>query len=274
MSLDDLDRVARERIIGSPPHSLQHLGTMERLRYINRIGTIQHMGTLAVLGTVLMSIHVGTIHRLHYIGTLKHQQYLGTNRGLGTALTPSGTLSAIERVKYIRRAGSIGHIEKLGSLSKVGTIDRLEYISKMGTISRVGTVARLGSVHYLERIGTLSNLGTLMARYFSDNGAGFGLGTHVARGSRYTGSWMDISRFRNKTLVIYPSSLSGTIHIMTSILGNAIEHGTYYTGRIEKGTYTTKSFTEAFKEARAEFEASGSSVTGKGTLKAYWGLQV
>ena len=61
---------------------------------------------------------------------------------------------------------------------------------------------------------------------------------------------------------------------MASVLGNAIEHGTYYSARVGKGSYTTKSFTEVPKEVRAVFEASGSSVTGKGTLRSQWGLQV
>jgi len=242
MSLDDLDKVARERIIGSPPHDLQHLGTLEKLNYVGTIGKVSKLGTIAYLGTVLLTIHVGTVHKIDRLGTLDE-------------MTRAGTLNRI--------AGG-----RVGTLGRLGTV---HYVERVGTIQRLGTAKYLGTVG---KVNYIPRLGTVSARLFSGIGAGFGPGTHVARGSWYLGSWIDVSRFRTKTLVIHPSSLSGTIHIMTSVLGNATEYGTYYSARVGKGSYTIKSFTEVPKEVRAIFEASGSSVTGKGTLRSQWGLQV
>ncbi|GAJ12676.1 unnamed protein product, partial [marine sediment metagenome] len=233
--------------------------------YVGTIGRVSKLGTIAYLGTVLLTIHVGTVHKIDRLGTLDEMTRAGTlNRIAGGRV---GTLGRLGTVHYVER---IGTISNLGSISYIGTVNRIGG-------GRIGTLARLGSIHYQERLGTVGyqgRLGTISARLFSGIGAGFGLGTHVARGSWYLGSWIDVSRFQTKTLVIHPSSLSGTIHIMTSVLGNATERGTYYSARIGKGSYSTKSFAEALKEAKAVFEASGSSVTGKGTLRSQWGLQV
>lgn len=294
MSLDELDRVVRERLIGSPPHDLQHLGTLEKVNYIGTIGRVRRMGTIATLGTVLLTVHIGTIHKVNRLGTLDEMTRAGTlNRIAGGRVGTLARLGTVHQVEggvlgSVHRLGSVHYQERLGTIQHLGTVrylqagslgrvehlgtaGRVSYLSKIGTLGYAG---RLGTVQYQPRLGSIGHLGTLGARDFSGVGAGFGLGTHVARGSWYPGSWVDISRFYVKTLVVHPSSLSGTIHIMTSVLGNATEHGTYYSERIGKGSYTTKSFTETFKEARAVFQASGSSVTGKGTLRSRWGLQV
>ncbi len=203
--------------------------------------------------------HIGTIAKLQ--GTVKVIVVAGS---VEVSIT-TGTLN------YLRRQGTLGYAGRLGTLQYQPRLGTLTTVDRIGTLTYA---KRLGTVGYAGRLGTISHVGTLGARDFSGIGAGWGVGTHVARGSWYTGSWVDVARFRNKTLAIHPLSLSGTVHIMASILGQATERGSYYTSRIGKGTYTTKSFTESLKEVRAEFEASGSSVTGKGTLLAEWGLQV
>jgi len=106
----------------------------------------------------------------------------------------------------------------------------------------------------------------------------------TARGTCYMGSWRDISRWRVKTLTLR-SSMSGSLDIMTAMVnptgrGSHPSTGTYYTSRIEEGSYTTKSFEEALGWARARFCATGTSdVPGggdhsTGTVNLFWAGQV
>ena len=146
-TLDELDRVVRERLIGSPPHSLQHLGTLEKLNYLGTVGRITSMGTLAVLGTVLLSVHAGTLDKVNRIGT---QKWLGTVNRIGGGRV--GTLGRLGTVHYVERVGTISNI---GSINYIGTLNRVAG-------GRIGTLGRLGTAHYVERIGTVEHLGTLM----------------------------------------------------------------------------------------------------------------
>ena len=149
MSIDELDRVVRERLIGSPPHNLQHLGTLEKVNYIGTIGRIRNLGTIATIGTVLLTVHIGTVHKVDRLGTLDEMTRAGTlNRLAGGRI---GTLGRLGTVHYVERVGTIAH---LGSIDYIGTVNRLAG-------GRVGTLARLGSVHYTERIGTIQRLGTV-----------------------------------------------------------------------------------------------------------------
>ena len=83
MNISDLDRVVRERIIGSPPHSLQLMGTIERVRYVGTIGRFNRMGTIQNVQRVGTQQYLGTVNRLGG-GRLGSIGYLGTARYLGT----------------------------------------------------------------------------------------------------------------------------------------------------------------------------------------------
>ena len=148
MSLDELDKVARLRLIGSPPHDLQHLGTLEKLNYVGTIGRIRSLGTLATLGTVLLTIHVGSIGKINRVGT---QRYLGSvNRVAGGRF---GSLGRLGTAHYVERLGTVGHV---GSISGLGTVG---YVARLGTVTyarRLGTIGHLGSSPY---VGTLNRLG-------------------------------------------------------------------------------------------------------------------
>jgi len=90
-SLDDIERVVRERLIGSPPHSLQKLGTLEKLNYVGTIGRIISMGIIGQIGTVLLTVRIGTLGKVNRMGTLDEVTTLGT----------------LQTVRYVQRLGTV-----------------------------------------------------------------------------------------------------------------------------------------------------------------------
>lgn len=94
----------------------------------------------------------------------------------------------------------------------------------------------------------------------------------IARGTEYIGSWRDLDDFYTKTLVLNPT-MGGSFHIIASVMDKDVENGTYYTSHVGPGSYTTKTWTEALKQAKIRFHATGTTTTGKGTLNVFWGGQ-
>ena len=265
MSLDELDRVVRERIIGSPPHSFQLLGTIERIRYLEKIGT------MGVLGTVLLTVHIGTLGKVNRIGTLDEITRAGTlNRIAGGRV---GTLGRLGTVHYVER---IGTVQRLGTVKYLGTVRYLQ-AGSLGRVERLGTVARLTSqgsvgvpdVAYVRRLGTVRALGTV-TRITS-------IGTQTARfisglpirdriplgpGSPWVGSWQDTGQFQTKTLMVLSKGAGGSLSIIAGMIGTGLAGftGTYYgPAWIGNGSFTTKSWTEAIPYVRPLFRRSGAS---------------
>jgi len=245
MSLDDIDRVVRERIIGSPPHSLQHLGTLEKVNYIGTIGKVSKLGTIAYLGTVLLTVHVGTVHKVDRIGTLDEMTWAGTlNRIAGGRV---GTLGRLGTVHYVERVGTISH---LGSIDYIGTVNRLAG-------GRVGTLGRLGTIHYVQRIGTIQHLGTQKW-----------LGT-----VRYLGTVNRIGGGRIGTL-----GRLGTVHYVQRIgtiahLGSIGRIGTAHTGTVPSNVAAQDIMLGVDLQARyqAQVDFRGSIRQGCGSIwKGSW----
>ena len=260
MVLEPFDRVVRERLIGSPPHSLQHLGTMEKLNYVGTIGKIAKLGTIATIGTVLLAVYSGTVGKVNRVGT---QKWLGT----------------VDRVAYASRLGTLAYGNRIGTVGHLGSIPYLGSVNRLGG-GRVGSLGRLGTVHYVERIGTLQKIGTVthVQALGSIRGRTFTKVTewnnlHIARASSYVGSWRRVDQYRTKTIGLRPT-FPGTLHILASVGGTGIDLGTYFSGRIGAGTHTVLSLEDAIYQMKLRFLASGSSGSGKGSLTGVIGHQV
>ena len=251
MSLDELDRVARERLIGSPPHSFQLLGTIERIRYLEKIGT------MGVLGTVLLTVHIGTLGKVNRLGTLDEMTRAGTlNRIAGGRV---GTLGRLGTVHYVERAGSLGRVEHLG------TVGRVSYVSKIGTVSRIGT-AHTGTVPILTK-----------GRDFDP--VSIASGSRIGQGVAWLGAWVHIGSFLTKTYSFClwgrgsPGVRVGSFAVIAGPVGTTVNRtGTYY-GPIPlgKGTLNTISFTEAMRWTRPYVRRSGTY--GGGTVTISLGRQ-
>ena len=242
MSLDELDRVARERLIGSPPHSFQLLGTMERLRYLERVGT------MGALGTVLLTVRIGTLGKVNRIGTLDEMTRVGTlNRLVGG------------RVGTLGRLGSVHYIERIGTVQRLGTIRYL------GTVGRIGT-AHTGTVPILTK-----------GRDFDP--VSIASGSRIGQGAAWLGAWVHIGSFLTKTYSVLlwgrgsPGIRVGSFAVIAGPVGTTTNRtGTYY-GPIPlgKGTLNTISFTETMRWTRPYVRRSGTY--GGGTVSVFLGRQ-
>ena len=278
-NLDDLERVARLRIIGSPPHSLQLLGTLELVRYVGTIGRINKLGTIATIGTVLLTVHAGTIDQVRRVGT---QKYLGTVNRVAYALR-IGTLSRLGTQAYLGtvnrigggRLGTVGH---LGTMPYLGTVNRVAYIPRLGTIGRLGTVPYLGTVNRIGggRLGSIGQIGTVPAgiAYQRFIGTPARRPVHLGQGSTWVGSWQHVGSYHTKTFQVYGRGTPagggiGSLSLVTAVAGTGrFKTGTYY-GPSRIGSYTSLSFTEAFRYVRPVFRKSG---TYSGTVAIDMGL--
>ena len=243
-TLDEIDRVVKQRLIGSPPHSFQHMGTLEKLNYVGTIGRISRMGTIAAIGTVLMTVSVrriGTVDEVTSLGTL--------NRIAGGRV---GTLGRLGTVHYVERIGTISHI---GSSPYVGTVNRIAYSSRVGTIGQAGTtqnVVRAGGF-----------IGTAYRRAI-----------HLGQGSTWVGSWQHIGSFRTKTFSVMGRGTPGgggigSVALMTAVSGTQrFKTGTYF-GLVRVGSYYPFSMTESIRYARVLVKKSG---TYSGTVSVDIGL--
>jgi len=84
--------------------------------------------------------------------------------------------------------------------------------------------------------------------------------TSVLSGSAAVSDWVDISTFKTVTCSIYSAQAGGTLIIEvspTSSTANAYEY--YRDNSVSAGTFTPKSFTEAFYWVRMSFIASANS---------------
>jgi len=279
MSLDELDRVARERLIGSPPHSFQKLGTMERLKYVERIGTMGHLGTIGKLGTVLLAVHIGTLHKVDRIGTLDEMTRAGTlNRIVGGRVGSLGRLGTVhyqERLGTLPKLGSVGRLGSVSYVQRIGTVEHIGTQRYLGSVNRlaggrVGTLGRLGTVKYVERVGT-AHTGTVpidsQTRLY--NPRVFLTGSRIGKGSTWVGSWTATDIYRVKTSA-FNLSRGGSIILIAGMAGTkqADVTGTYYGPvRIGGGSFNTFSFTEAMQYFRP-------IVIGGGTARVVLGRQV
>jgi len=288
MSLDELDRVARERLIGSPPHSFQHLGTLEKVNYIGTVGRISKMGTIAYIGTVLLVVHIGTLNKVNRIGTLDEMTRAGTlNRIAGGRV---GTMGRLGTVHYQERLGTVEHVGSVnylgtvnrvagGRLGSIGTLSRISYINRVGTIHElidVTSVVTVQTVDYIRRTGTIGRIGTAhtgtvptdsQTRLY--NPRVFLTGSRIGQGSTWVGSWSVIDIYRVKTPA-FKLSRGGSVILVVGMVGTrqADVTGTYYGPvRIGKGSFNTFSFTEAMQYARP-------IVVGGGTARVVFGRQV
>lgn len=296
-SLDELDKVARERLIGSPPHDFQHLGTLEKLNYVGTVGRVSRMGTIAQIGTVLLTIHVGTVHKIDRLGTLDE-------------MTRAGTLNRIAggRVGTLGRLGTVHYVERIGSISNLGSISRIGTVNRIGG-GRIGTLGRLGSVHYIQRIGTISHVGSVgrigtahtgtvpvnvaaqdimlgvdaQARYYSPISMR-GTSPRLGCGSLWTGSWYAIDRYRVKSLMFHPAGSApgqGSLAMIGGMSGTGENEGTftYYPWTsIPKGSAGIYSFEEALMYIRPKFRQHGGPAgswqpESGGTLQVHLGRQ-
>ena len=271
MSLDELDRVVRERLIGSPPHSFQLLGTIERIRYLEKIGT------MGVLGTVLLTVHIGTLGKVNRLGTLDE-------------ITRAGTLNRIAggRVGSLGRLGTIHYVERIGTVQRLGTVKYLgtvRYIQagSLGRVERLGTV---GGVGYAGKVGTVSRIGTahtgtvpILTKGRDFDPVSLAAGSHIGRGTTWLGPWAHIGSFLTKTYSIClwgrgsPGVRVGSFAIIVGPVGTFVRGtGTYY-GPIGLGggTFTPVSFTEAMKWTRPYVRRSGTY--GGGTVSISLGRQ-
>ena len=164
-SLDDIERVVRERLIGSPPHSLQKLGTLEKLNYVGTIGRITSMGIIGQIGTVLLTVRIGTLGKVNRMGTLDEVTTLGT----------------LQTVKYIRRLGTA--VSDLRGRSYIGTPlrDRV----RLGAGSEwIGSWQAIGSYQVKTLMFNVGNPGTSgggsisLVTGMSGTGVGGGTGTY------------------------------------------------------------------------------------------------
>ena len=191
MSLDELDRVVRERLIGSPPHTLQHLGTVEKINYIGTIGRIRSQGTIATLGTVLLTVHVGTIGKINRLGT---QKWLGT----------------VQRLSYVARTGSLGYLSRLGTIARREQVSETEWgglhISR-GSIY-VGSARRVDGYN-VKTLSLRSTFPGTLEIISSLRGTGIDSGTYyrsrVGAGSYNTFSWTE-ALYQEKTRFVASGS--------------------------------------------------------------------
>lgn len=191
---------------------------------------------------------------------------------------PPGSLSTIKGTgypDYRRRPYGTQNVRMLGgSVDISGTI---EHINAVGTLRYVGTlrqVGRVGSINYAGTLRKVERVGTIAAR-LTDGAVLLGSSKiHSAVGSRYIGSWEDISRFRVKSYQVL-STLSGSLYIMGGARGTSIGGlvGTMYQVKLKTNAFETFSFREDFRFARA-IVRTGSVVPGKGTLRLARNFQV
>ena len=182
-----------------------------------------------------------------------------------------GSLSTIKGTGYPdyrrRLYGTVAVRVLGGSVDISGTI---EHINAIGTLNYAGTLRRVGIVGTLNFAGTLrkvERVGTIGAR-LTDGKVLLGSSKiHSAVGSRYIGSWEDISRFRVKSYQVL-STLAGSLYIMGGARGTNTGGlvGTQYQVNLKTDQLESFSFREDFQFARAIVRA-GSVAPGKGTLR-------
>lgn len=237
--LDSLNRVVRERVVGSPPHSFQKLGTLERVNYVQRIGTIKRIGSLGRIGSI------GDVAYVNRMGTLGYIGRTGTIQNVGT----------LNIVNYTRR---IGTVPRIGSVRYIGTVNRLGG-GYLGTVGRIGT-AHVGTVSTIQKGMELT---TRSLRYSA-----------LAEGSTWVGSWQHVGSFRTKTIHISGrgTPMGGGIGSMAIVAGL---HGTErwrtgtYLGLVRIGSPSWFSFTESIRYVRPVVRKSG---TYRGTISVSLGL--
>jgi len=178
------------------------------------------------------------------------------------------------------------------STVNVGTISTVETVETVGTISTVsdkGTEAspyivqtttsstvNVGTISSVETVGTISTIndkGTEASPYLTGvvenlyNPVTLFSSTNIS--SEVTSDWVEIKKFRTKTISIYSANASGTLTIeVTPTSSTATAYQYYQDTNIAAGTFTTKSFTEAFYYCRIKFNPSAAS-----TIDAWIGLQ-
>ena len=184
---------------------------------------------------------------------------------------PPGSLSTIKGTgypDYRRRIYGTVAVRMLGgSVDISGTI---EHILVMGTLHYTGTLRKVGIVGTVRHVGTIAKVdrvGTVAAR-LTDGKVLIGTSkVHSAVGSRYTGSWEDISRFHVKSYQVL-STLAGSLYIMGGARGTSPGGlvGTMYQMKLRTDQFETFSFREDFQYSRA-IVRTGSVAPGKGTLR-------
>jgi hypothetical protein len=282
--LEEFDRVIRARLSGTPSTDLRdllgtqhYLGTLGKIGNIGTIGVVKHMGTLNRTGTVGLLNRAGTVGRLNVVGTL----------------------GKISKVGSINRIGTVGRLNQAGTVGRTNYIGRLGTIEYIGTIQRLNLTARIGTLGRVDRIGTC-HTGTVpvtfagqsimagadvQARYYS---ASLGRGTtpRLGCGSSWTGSWVDVDKYRNKTLMVKLAGTAavgkGSVAIIGGMAGTGINDGTftYYPWTsIGKGSAYTLSFTESMMYVRTKIRQHGGpggswQKESGGTVQVRWGRQV
>lgn len=279
-SLDELDQVIRERLVGTPSATLRTLaGTLYRRAAggtINYIGTVGNMGQL---GTVLLTVHVGTVHKIDRIGTLDEITTIGS----------------------VAKVGSIGGVQFIGSLSIINWVTTVDRLNKLGSITRLtsaGTVqANLvgGAIGTQQRLNYVNKLGTIQSGHLNDIGTvpissrfeDYSIlrnNVRLGAGSTWVGSWQYIGSYQTKTFLLNVgnpgTSGGGSISLVAGLYGTGIgQTGTYYgPTRIGKGTFDPITFTEVFRYARPVVRmhgnAAGDAVNEHGgTVGAFMGLR-
>ena len=260
-------RLRRVNAIGSLP------GTLSRVSYIPRIGTMPNMGTIQRVGYVgRLGTTPGTIPRVAYVartgtgpGTLSRVSYVAR-----TGTVP-GT---IQRVSYVARTGTVpGTLQRVIYVARTGTVpgtlSRISYVPRIGTlrgtIQRVAYVARTGTVPgTIQRVNYVGRLGTVGQREFG--GTAMWNNRHTAVGSTYVGSWQYIAPYYMKTISVL-SSLAGSIFVVVGATGTGPTRNTGTLNRTDLGggSFASLSFTEHYQYVRT-IVRTGSVGSGKGSL--------
>lgn len=237
--------------------SVGNLGTVSRITYVNRIGT------MSFLGTVQYEVRTGTLGRMVYgnrigsIGHLGSQPYLGTVNRIGGG-----------RIGSVGRVGSqpyLGTVNRIGG-GRIGSVGNLGSQKYLGTVNRIGG-GRVGTVGRLDTLGTLGRA-RFMSTYQWSNTGGYKGTIRGSPGVTFIGSWIDISRYYNKTISVKQTS-GGSLFVVTGHVGTTFPRmtGTYSSRRIGVGSYVQVSFTENFTHVRALFRHSGATAGGGGVVQ-------
>lgn len=246
-----------QRLQGTVPVSLKTgsveiMGTIGRLVYADRLGSVQNVGSLRY-------IQAGSIGRVERAGTL-------------------GRLVYANRLGSVQNLGSLRYVQAgtLGKVTRVGTQAWLNYANRLGTVQKLGSLRYIqaGTLGKVTRVGSLTRvneLGTLSAR--RTEGTVWSNRVHTAVGSTVVGAWIDVMKWRNKSLAFW-NTLGGSLHVVTGFRGSGVNGatGTYYSQRLGAGTYTVLSLSETIFFIRP-VTRSGSVAPGKGTLTVMLNLQ-
>lgn len=263
--MDEIDRIIRERLMGTPSANLQALlGTQS---YRGTVGKVNRLGSIGNVGSV------GRLEYLAYLGSVNRVAAVGS-LNVVTRVTGLGTLATISRVTGLGTLATVNKVTGLGSLS---TVVKVTQVGSIGNLSRIDAAGSL-------RISRLEDAGTLQIRQMGRryiSGEGRGTTPRLGPGSIWTGSWQHIGSFQTKTLMVKMSGTAatgkGSVWVIGGMHGTGENDGTfsYYNNSIGKGSADTFSFTESMRYARARVrQHGGAGGEPGGTVQVRWGFQV